>query len=153
MPAPAWDMLTLVVVHLEVVDLVLVLVISMVSRSELCEMSATTLSLWSSSPDSTYSKVGQSDALFGPGQEFVPFNDAVVVVVVERKDIPGNLFSPLRVKVFQGFVLQAVHPSHVDGRPCIVAVEVVQGEESAGVEVVEVVFLFDESAQARCSRP
>lgn len=73
--------------------------------------------------------------------ELVLGDDAVVVVVHQVEDVADDLVSPGLGDVLVGIVHQAVCAENLEAFPCAIAIEVVQGEEGGGVEVLDVVFL------------
>lgn len=113
----------LVVVFLPVVNLVFVLIVTVVSR--------------------TVAKVGQREA-FGDTNGVLCVRDGAAAVCVEELEhlVHGVLFL-LRWDVLSGLILEAVGLEDVVARPLVAAVVVVEIEERASVERIDVVLLWN----------
>jgi len=109
-------------VLLPMMDLILILIIAMMSRSE--------------------SKIRQLDAVVGALLPFMQRNDAVVVGVVKLEDgLDCGVFL-LFGDGGGGGVRETVRPPDVVLRPDSCGVVVVEGEENAGVEGGDVMLLW-----------
>jgi hypothetical protein len=113
----------LIMVLLPVVDLVLVLVVAVVAGAE--------------------AEIGQREALGDADGVLCERDHAVAVGVEELEDFVDGVFLLLGGDVAGRLVFEAVGFEDVVARPLVAAVVVVQVEERAGVEAVDVVFLWE----------